>query len=390
MPILPYLVFPLLGYLSGSLPFAIWITRRVKNVDVRDAGSGHATTTNTIRQAGFGWGALVLILDITKGFIPTYLAIHYTGNNWIIALTAALALAGHCWPLFAQFRGGMGLATFGGALLAANWFAFLIGLGLLLALTLVLRHGAAPAFLPGSCSVLLFWLLNLRGFELWIAVACGLVIAFASSSTGIANTASSGSTGRNNENRICHRLHQRPARRHRQQHELEVIPCILVLDGKEYADGIDISREDFYKRFHHAHLHSHRQRPRHSIGEFSSRYELLTRVVATISSPSMPPGTRPPSINVCPPGSTGFRRKDHQSSIAHPSHSDLGFQVLAAAEAAETGYRRPPSMRSNLRASACISTPPSRHHGESQAQRARPGGGRRPGKSAEHQAVDRD
>ena len=78
MPILPYLVFPLLGYLSGSLPFAIWITRLAKNVDVRDAGSGHATTTNTIRQAGFGWGALVLILDITKGFLPTYLALQST------------------------------------------------------------------------------------------------------------------------------------------------------------------------------------------------------------------------------------------------------------------------------------------------------------------------
>ena len=61
-----WLLFPLLGYLCGSLPFSIWITRFVKNVDVRDAGSGHATTTNTIRQAGFGWGALVLLLDIFK------------------------------------------------------------------------------------------------------------------------------------------------------------------------------------------------------------------------------------------------------------------------------------------------------------------------------------
>jgi acyl phosphate:glycerol-3-phosphate acyltransferase len=177
MPILSYLAFPLLGYLFGSLPFAIWITRHAKNVDVRDAGSGHATTTNTIRQAGFGWGALVLVLDITKGFIPTYLAIHYTDSNWIIALTAALAVAGHCWPLFAGFRGGMGLATFGGALLAANWFAFVIALGLLLALTLILRHGARASVFAGILVGPLFWLLNLRGTELWIAVAGGLVIA---------------------------------------------------------------------------------------------------------------------------------------------------------------------------------------------------------------------
>ena len=64
MQILSSLLFPLLGYLSGSLPFSIWVTRLVKHVDVRDAGSGHATTTNTIRQAGFGWGALVAILDV--------------------------------------------------------------------------------------------------------------------------------------------------------------------------------------------------------------------------------------------------------------------------------------------------------------------------------------
>ncbi len=178
MPNLAYLALPILGYLSGSLPFAVWITRYAKNVDVRDAGSGHATTTNTIRQAGFGWGALVLVLDIAKGFIPTYLAIQYTHNNWVIALTAALAVAGHCWPIFARFRGGMGLATFGGALLAANWFAFVVGMGLLLALTLILRHGARASVLTGILLGPLFWLLNLRGVELWIAVACGLVIAF--------------------------------------------------------------------------------------------------------------------------------------------------------------------------------------------------------------------
>jgi acyl phosphate:glycerol-3-phosphate acyltransferase len=171
-------ILPLLGYLSGSLPFSIWVTRYVKNVDVRDAGSGHATTTNTIRQAGFGWGALVLILDIAKGYIPTFLALRFTDNPWIIALTAAFAVAGHCWPLFAQFRGGMGLATFGGALLAVNWFAFLIGLGLLLALTLVIHHGARASILTGILMAPLFWLFNLRGDEFWIAIAGGLVISY--------------------------------------------------------------------------------------------------------------------------------------------------------------------------------------------------------------------
>src|SRR5258706_3509483 len=174
-------LFPILGYLSGSLPFSIWITRYVKNVDVRDAGSGHATTTNTVRQAGFGWGALVLILDITKGFLPTYLAMHVTQNNilrYVVPLTAACAIIGHCWPLFAQFRGGMGLATFGGSLLAINWFAFVIGLGLLLLLTITIHHGARASVFTGILVAPIFWLFNLRGIEFWIAIAGGLVIAY--------------------------------------------------------------------------------------------------------------------------------------------------------------------------------------------------------------------
>jgi glycerol-3-phosphate acyltransferase PlsY len=172
------LLFPLLGYLFGSLPFSIGITRYVKNVDVRDAGSGHATTTNTIRQAGFGWGALVGVLDVAKGFFPTFLAIHYSNEVWVVALTAALAVAGHCWPVFAQFRGGMGIATFGGGLIAANWFSAVLGLGLLLALLLLLRHGARASVLTGLLVAPLLWLLNLRGLELWIALACGLVMAY--------------------------------------------------------------------------------------------------------------------------------------------------------------------------------------------------------------------
>ena len=172
------LLFPILGYLFGSLPFSIWVTRFVKHVDVRDAGSGHATTTNTIRQAGFGWGALVAILDVAKGFIPIFLALKYTNNTWIVALTAALAVAGHCWPIFAQFRGGMGLATFGGALLATNWFAFVIGAGLLLALVLIIHHGARASVFTGILIAPLFWLFHLRGLELWIALACGLLIAY--------------------------------------------------------------------------------------------------------------------------------------------------------------------------------------------------------------------
>ena len=170
-------LFPILGYLSGSLPFSIWITRYVKGVDVRDSGSGHATTTNTIRQAGFGWGALVLILDITKGFIPTYLAAKYSGETWTITLTAGMAVVGHCWPVFAQFRGGMGLASTGGAFLAVNPLAFLICLAILILLVLVIHHSARATVFTGIVIAPALWLFGFRDTAFWIAVAVGIVIA---------------------------------------------------------------------------------------------------------------------------------------------------------------------------------------------------------------------
>ena len=176
-PFISALVFILLGYLSGYLTPSIWITRLVKGVDVRDAGSGHATTTNTIRQAGFGWGALVLIIDIAKGFLPTWLALQYASAAWIVPLTSAAAVIGHCWPVFAGFRGGMGLACTAGALLAAEPLAFLIGLGILVALTLAIHHSARASVITGILMAPAFWLLGLRGIEFWIAIGVGAVVA---------------------------------------------------------------------------------------------------------------------------------------------------------------------------------------------------------------------
>lgn len=170
--------FGSLGYLSGSLPFAVWITHLVKGVDVREVGSGHATTTNTIRQAGFLPGSLVFVLDVTKGFVPTWLALHYGPATWIAALTAALAVVGYCWPVFAGFRGGMGLAPANGCMMAAFPYAILICCGLVLLLTLTIRHSAFASVLAGILYAPLLWLVGLRGPVLEVAAAVGLIVAF--------------------------------------------------------------------------------------------------------------------------------------------------------------------------------------------------------------------
>jgi acyl phosphate:glycerol-3-phosphate acyltransferase len=173
------ILFAALGYICGSLPFSIWITRYVKGVDVREAGSHHATTTNTIRQAGFGWGALVLTLDIAKGFVPTYLAVSRDDiPTYIIALTAACAVIGHCWPIFAQFRGGMGLACAGGCILAVDLVASLIGLAILIALVLIIHHGARASVVTGLVLAPVYYLIGRGEQIIWLTAGVGVVIAF--------------------------------------------------------------------------------------------------------------------------------------------------------------------------------------------------------------------
>lgn len=166
----------ILAYLSGSLPFGLWITRLVKNVDIRDGGSGHVGATNTIRQAGFASGAAVLLLDISKGYLPSYFSLRAGLPAWSVAITAALVVLGHCYPIFANFRGGMGLAVAGGVLLAVKPIIFLIILALLILFVLTIRHSARAALFTGLLAPILLWLLHFRGVELWAMAGAGLMI----------------------------------------------------------------------------------------------------------------------------------------------------------------------------------------------------------------------
>ncbi len=175
--ILLSLLFLVFAYLIGSLPFSIWVTRLLKNVDIRDGGSGHATTTNTIRQVGWGAGILVLTLDLAKGFIPTWIAYHFAPYQWITPVVAALAVVGHCWPIFANFRGGMGLATSGASILAISPVFGLIGIGVLVLFVLIIRHSAKAAVVVGVLLAPIYYLLGQRGILIGLSAAVGLVIA---------------------------------------------------------------------------------------------------------------------------------------------------------------------------------------------------------------------
>lgn len=174
---LPFAAFLLLGYFIGSLPFALWVTRWWIGKDVRSGGSGHATTTNTIRQAGWAAGGFVLFLDIAKGFLPVWLAVRYGGPIWLPAVAAAGAVAGHCWPILAGFQGGMGLAVTGGAMLAVAPLGFGVGLATLVTLVLVMRHSARASVITGLLLPFIVWIFGIRDAGLWVAATTGLVVS---------------------------------------------------------------------------------------------------------------------------------------------------------------------------------------------------------------------
>jgi glycerol-3-phosphate acyltransferase PlsY len=97
-------------------------------------------------------------------------------RTWFAAVAVACAVAGHCWPLFAGFRGGMGLATAAGGALAASALAFLIAAASLIFLTLVMRHGARASIITCVAIPPVYWLVGLRGPEFWIALFAGAVL----------------------------------------------------------------------------------------------------------------------------------------------------------------------------------------------------------------------
>lgn len=108
------------AYLAGSIPTAVWYGKIFHGIDVRQHGSGNAGATNSLRTLGKKAGIIVLIVDFLKGFLAVKAAsLFSTEIDNILPLIMGLAvIVGHIFPIFAQFRGGKGVATAMGVLVA--------------------------------------------------------------------------------------------------------------------------------------------------------------------------------------------------------------------------------------------------------------------------------
>ena len=167
----------LLAYLLASIPFGVIVGRMATGGDIRAHGSGHAGATNVMRQAGWRVAIVAAVLDVAKAFVGVWLAHQFGAAPWVPALAATAAVAGHCWPVFGGFRGGMGLSGVAGAMLALYPLGVVIGLGLTITGSLVLRHSARGNIAAGLLLGPAVWLVSQSAPVGLAATGAGLVVA---------------------------------------------------------------------------------------------------------------------------------------------------------------------------------------------------------------------
>jgi glycerol-3-phosphate acyltransferase PlsY len=177
-----------LGYLSGSLPWGLWLGRWLRGVDVRTLGSRNLGATNVYRSLGPAIGVPVLVLDIAKGAVPTWLvpglaltAAFPGGPEWCRLTVGLAAVLGHVFTVFAGFKGGKGVATTVGVLLALSPPAFLVFMALFLGTVAVTRFISLGSIL-GSVGFAVALALTERGgvrsptFGFGVAIALLVIV----------------------------------------------------------------------------------------------------------------------------------------------------------------------------------------------------------------------
>ena len=150
------------AYLLGSIPTSVWVSKSMFDIDIREYGSGNAGATNTFRVLGPKWGSFVMLVDVTKGVLatslyilmPYYLTNELARTNFMIVL-GLVAVVGHIFPFFANFKGGKGVATLLGMSLAIQPIVALLCLVVFLITLISTRFVSLSSMLAGIAFMVL-------------------------------------------------------------------------------------------------------------------------------------------------------------------------------------------------------------------------------------------
>ncbi len=162
------LLLIVLAYLIGSIPTSVWVSKKFFGIDIRDYGSGNAGATNTYRVLGSKWGTFVMVIDMLKGvvatslyiLIPFYLTSELHRTNLMIGLGLA-AVLGHIFPIWANFKGGKGVATLFGMIVAIQPIVAVCCVGVFLLVLYLTRFVSLSSILSGiAFAVFILFIFN--------------------------------------------------------------------------------------------------------------------------------------------------------------------------------------------------------------------------------------
>ena len=169
-----FLAAAILGYLLGSIPFGLVLTRFAGQGDIRRMGSGNIGATNVLRTGSKGLAALTLLFDVGKGFAAAAIARHWGPQAALVA--GLCAILGHMFPVWLGFRGGKGVATALGVLMALAWPVALVAALIWLAVAFYSRYSSLAALIASVASAAIAPFLADRATALLIAIIALLLV----------------------------------------------------------------------------------------------------------------------------------------------------------------------------------------------------------------------
>ncbi len=163
-------ILTIIAYLFGAIPFGLLVAKS-KGVDIRSQGSGNIGATNVFRVVGKGWGIFTLVLDALKGFIPAFFfpMLGKLDSEWGV-LFGLVAIMGHSFPVYLNFKGGKGVATSTGMLLGVAPLAVGVGILVWIACMVIWRYVSLASIAAAATIAVAVWIVEDKGLIINIAL----------------------------------------------------------------------------------------------------------------------------------------------------------------------------------------------------------------------------
>lgn len=179
------LLLILAAYLVGSIPTAYWIGKWFFNIDIREHGSKNMGASNTFRVLGSVWGTIVLIIDMGKGMTAVQLAHAVQPSDWLSSepafwklLFGLVAVGGHIFPIFAGFKGGKGVATLFGVVLAIQPWTALISVGAFVVVVFLTKYISLGSIIAVIVFAACVWFAvkETNVYMRWFSIVAALIV----------------------------------------------------------------------------------------------------------------------------------------------------------------------------------------------------------------------